>query len=250
MNPEPGVRDFWIDSEWPAPGNVRAGATTRLGGISARPYATLNLALHVGDDAAAVLRNRQLVRQGLELPSEPGWLNQQHGRRVIDIGRESARDADGAYTDRPGQVCAVLTADCIALLLADTGGTEVAAVHVGWRGFCAGVVKSALARFRCPSESILAWLGPHIGADNYLVDEDVRAACRTALAAADRAFTAAGPGRWHADLGMLLRMQLNEFGLRSMHGSMLCTYRDPDRFYSHRRQRPTGRMAGLIWLDH
>lgn len=248
MNPELDSETSWIEVEWPVPDHVRAGTTTRIGGTSPPPYSTFNLALHVGDDPEAVLTNRRRLRQRLGLPAEPQWLNQRHGGCVVDIGGDRDVDADGAYTNQPGKVCCILTADCIPLLLTNAGGTEIAAVHVGWRGLCAGVAISALQRFAAPPRKILAWLGPHIGPAPYVVGDDVRCACRTALSGADRAFTRAEDGRWHGGLADLLRLQLRELGLVEIQGCPDCTFQDSGRFFSYRRERTTGRMASLIWI--
>ena len=233
-----------MPAAWPVPARVRAGITTR--GSAQAPF---NLALHVGDDPEAVRQNRDRLRKELGLPGEPAWLDQQHGSTAIHINNESCRSADAGYTDRPGTVCAVLTADCIPLLLAGTDGTEIAAVHVGWRGLCAGVAAAALARFRQPPQGVTAWLGPHIRAAAYIVGAEVRDACLAAVPGTGHAFSPAGSGRWHADLEKILQAQLRGLGLAELHAAPHCTHRDTGLFWSHRRGPPAGRMASLIWLE-
>lgn len=247
-NPDPARSGSWIAADWPAPAVVRAGITTRLGGVSAPPRDSLNLASHVGDDPAAVIENRARLVRLLDLPAEPTWLNQQHGSCIVDAGRGSGMEADASYTRANGIVCAVLVADCIPLLLTDDGGTEIAAVHVGWRGLCGGIAAAAIARFRCGPSRLLAWIGPHISATHYEVGNDVRDACQASIAGAETAFVPAG-FRWRADLAALLKRQLGAGGLHRVSGGDRCTYRERELFFSHRRDRMTGRMAALIWLD-
>ena len=133
-----------IQPQWPAPASVSAFCTTRVGGVSAEPFDSLNLALHVGDDAARVTANRERLRVQLGLPAEPCWINQTHGTRAVTLERDSERDADAAITRRAGTVAVIMTADCLPILICNRAGTEVAAVHAGWRGLQAGVIQSAL----------------------------------------------------------------------------------------------------------
>lgn len=243
-NPDAGS---WIEADWPAPAGVRAGITTRKGGTSRGPWDSLNLAGHVGDDPAAVAENRRRLIRLLGLPSEPVWLNQQHGDRVIDAAGQG-RDADAFLARRRGTVCAVLVADCIPLLLASTAGTEIAAVHVGWRGLCRGIAGAALAQFRSPPAEVSAWIGPHICASHYEVGADVREACLASVPGCEAAFAVSGP-RWRADLARILRLQLKDRGVRRISGGGRCTHGERDLFFSHRRDRTSGRMAALIWLE-
>lgn len=242
-------RTDWIAADWPAPAPVQAGVTTRLDGFSKPPYESFNLAAHVGDDPDAVRRNRQLLCESLILPGEPVWLDQAHGQRVLGAHDPDAKAADAAWTDRAGIVCAVLTADCLPLLLCDENGTCVAAVHVGWRGLVAGVVAAAVARLPAPAESLLAWLGPAIGPSAFEVGTEVRDACLDRLADGEDCFRAARPGHWFADLPRLTQRALQQVGVSRTYASELCTFSDPQRFYSYRRDGQTGRMASLIWMD-
>ncbi|MDD3609975.1 MAG: peptidoglycan editing factor PgeF [Halothiobacillaceae bacterium] len=238
---------LWPD--WPAPAPVRAVVTTRHGGVSAAPWTTLNLATHVGDDPQAVAENRRRLRAALSLPAEPFWLEQVHGIRVAEPGKvSSSREADAAYADRPGVVCAVLTADCLPVLFCDETGHEVAVAHAGWRGLAGGVLEASIARFNAPPERLLAWLGPAIGPGAFEVGDDVREAF-LCVDGGGTAFVPAREGRWMADLFALARLRLAQAGVARVFGGGLCTHADAGRFYSYRRDGVTGRMASLIWLE-
>ena len=235
---------------WPAPPNVRAWVTER--GSPAR-YGSLNLATHVGDDPDAVEENRRRLRAALDLQAEPRWLEQVHGTRVLDLDLDldlgAAAVADGAVTARPGVVCTVLTADCLPVLLCDRSGTRVGVAHAGWRGLLNGILPAGVARLGSAPEDVLAWLGPAIGQAAYEVGADVRDAFAALGSAAELRFAANGRGRWQADLYGLARDALAAAGVRSIHGGEFCTYTETERFFSHRREAPCGRMAALIWLD-
>lgn len=273
MEGQPNEPLQWLRPEWPAIPGVQALSTTRTGGLSAAPYASLNLGAHVADDAAAVQANRQRLRAAAGLPAEPVWLTQVHGIAVADLdsaahdaAAQGAADldaaksqpwtADAAVTTRPGRICAVLTADCLPVLLASQDGAAVAAIHAGWRGLAAGVIESALALMRSKAgagAAIHAWLGPAISAAHFEVGEEVRAAFLRHDAAADAAFTSNSSGRWQCDLYQLARRRLQAQGISSIFGGGHCTYADEHRFFSHRRDvqhrglAGTGRMATLIW---
>ncbi len=238
----------WIYPHWPAPANVRAWSTTRLGGVSVAPFDTLNLGDHVDDDPECVVRNRSLLKSALDLPAEPCWLNQVHGCRVVENGAEIQPQADGSWTREPGRVCAVMTADCLPVLLCDRAGTRVAALHAGWRGLAAGVLEAGVAAFDRPADELLAWLGPAIGPDAFEVGDEVRAAFVDRDLDAGAAFHAHGPGHWLADLYALARRRLRACGVREISGGEHCTFRDATLFFSYRRQPRTGRAATLIWL--
>jgi hypothetical protein len=211
----------------------------------------LNLAEHVGDDVMAVYRNRMYLKDALRLPSEPFWLNQAHGNQAVILPRAPCIDtADAAYTDRPMMVCAILTADCIPLLICNRQGTEIAAVHAGWRGLATRVIERTLTLFKCSITDLMAWIGPCIGPDHYTVHDDVRNACINDLPdGALEAFTSNGRGGWQADLVKLAVMQLANAGIIDIATSNLCTYAESSLFYSYRREKKTGRMASLIWMD-
>ncbi len=237
--------------DWPAPPGVRVVTTGRTGGQSRAPFDTFNLATHVGDDPAAVAANRARLRQVAALPSEPRWLEQVHGVAVVDAGAKVMHvpQADGAWSDRAGVVCAVMTADCLPVLLCDRAGHQVAAVHAGWRGLLAGVIEAAVARFDGGGEAVLAWLGPAIGPTAFEVGDEVRAAFVARDGAAAAAFAPSSGGRWYADLFLLARQRLHGCGVAAIHGGGDCTFSQPDRYYSYRRDGTTGRMASLIWRE-
>ena len=249
-----------IVPRWPAPVRVCAFSSTRTGGASGGPWRSFNLAAHVADDPEAVRRNRARLRRGLGLPEEPRWLIQRHTAQVVEADpgaavTEAAADgpdgdaaADGIVTRAPGVVCAVLTADCLPVLLCDREGAVAAAVHAGWRGIVAGVVEAGVRATEVPPAALLAWLGPAIGPERYEVGAVVRDAALAGDPGAHDAFRPAGPGRWRADLERLVRRRLARAGVGSVHGGGPCTASDPRRFFSHRRDGITGRMATLIWL--
>ena len=242
--------------DWPAPANVRAACTLRGGGVSVGPYASLNLAAHVGDDPRAVAENRRVLTSGLALPIEPLWLMQVHGITVVDadvVGRlESRKQApigDAAVTREPGRVLTVMFADCLPVLFSRSDGTAVAVAHAGWRGLAAGVLEAALAALGAPVGEVLAWLGPAIGPDHFEVGEEVRCAFCGHDVQAAAAFTPNAAGRWLCDLYLLARQRLESVGLRSIHGQMRSTYGQPQSYFSFRRDGKTGRMAALIWIE-
>ena len=239
----------WLEADWPAPPGVRALSTFRVGGVSAGPYAALNLGDHVGDDPAAVAENRRLLRHEAGLPSEPQWLAQVHGVHVADLDADAPRTAaDAAVTRRFGAVCAILTADCLPVLLAADSGEVVAAAHAGWRGLAAGVIEATFQAMGVDPDRTLAWLGPAIGPGSFEVGGEVREAFVTQDTASREAFAANTRGRYMADLGALARRRLGILGITRIYGGAgECTYAAADRYFSHRRDGPCGRQATLIW---
>jgi polyphenol oxidase len=236
----------WIVPDWPAPGNVRAFITTRAGGTSGGPYASFNLGLRTADDPAAVAANRAALRS--LLPQEPVWLRQVHGNRVIDADAPPPLlEADAAVARKAGTVCAIMIADCVPVLLTDLTGSTVAAAHAGWRGLAGGVIENTVRDMRCPPETLLAFLGPGIGPRAFEVGADVRDAFIGGDPDAQSAFVPGKPGKWLADLFTLARRRLARAGVPAVFGGELCTHSDPARFFSHRRNPVTGRMAALIW---
>jgi YfiH family protein len=237
----------WIVPDWPAPANVKALITTRAGGVSEGPFASLNLGMRTGDDPQAVAANR--ARLNALLPQQPRWLRQVHGPRVVEADAlTDAPEADAGIARRPGTVCAVLVADCIPVLLADRAGTRVAIAHVGWRGLAAGVIEDTVRAMAGDPRGLIAYLGPGIGPGAFEVGDDVRDAFLTRDAGAAAAFKPHAAGKWLADLFLLARQRLRRAGVDAVHGGALCTYSDARRFFSYRRSRTTGRMAALIWL--
>lgn len=239
----------WIVPDWPAPRNVRALSTTRLGGFSDAPYDSLNLGMHVGDTPEAVGLNRSRLAKAL--PAQPLWLDQVHGIDVAECGRDpSGTRADASVARGSGLVCAVMTADCLPVLFCDEAGAVVAAAHAGWRGLEAGVLEAAVRSMRVPPSGIMAWLGPAIGPQHFEVGGEVREAFLRCGPEADAAFKATGnAGKWLADLYLLARQRLWSIGVERVCGGNLCTFADPGRFYSYRRDKVTGRMASMVWLE-
>ena len=222
--------------------------TTRAGGVSAPPWDSLNLGDHVGDDPAAVAANRARLRE--RLPAEPAWLRQVHSARVVDLGRDSGREADAAVAREPGQVCAVLTADCLPVLFCDRAGSVVAAAHAGWRGLAEGVLEATVAAMQVPPAEILAWMGAAIGPEVFEVGEEVRQAFVGRHPEAAAAFVPQpAPGKWRADIYRLARIRLGHAGVQAVHGGGRCTFSEAETFYSYRREGVTGRMAAVIWLE-
>jgi polyphenol oxidase len=239
----------WIVPDWPAPSNVRALITTRAGGTSRGPYASLNLGLRCGDEEAAVRENRARLQR--VLPQAPKWLAQVHGTTVVEADvLDHVPAADASVARVPGTVCAVMIADCLPVLLCDGSGAAVAVAHAGWRGLAAGVIENTIAAMGVAPDKLVAYLGPGIGPRAFEVGTDVHNAFVARDAAAADAFLPARPGKWLADLFSLARRALARAGVNRVHGGGLCTYTDTARFFSYRRDRTTGRMAALIWRDH
>lgn len=234
-----------IVPDWPAPARVKSLMTTRVGGVSQPPWASLNLGDHVADDPDHVAANRAHLRQ--QLPAEPGWLRQVHSARVVELGRETNPEADAAFTREPGQVCAVLTADCLPVLFCDRSGSVVAAAHAGWRGLAGGVLESTVAAMRVAPGDILAWMGPAIGPHAFEVGDDVRKIFMVSHPETAAAFAPHAPGKWLADIYQLARIRLGHIGVQAVYGGGRCTFTESDSFYSYRRDGVTGRMASLIW---
>jgi YfiH family protein len=236
--------------DWPAPASVRALQTTRNGGVSHAPYASFNLGLHTGDDPEAVRKNRVLL--AAHLPSDPVWLEQVHGTEVLTLSGEpfpQAPRADAVVCRITGQVCAIMTADCLPVLFCDLAGSVVAAAHAGWRGLAAGILENTVSAMKTDPANVLAWLGPAIGGNAFEVGIDVRTAFLAANPdAANAFFPTSPPGKYHADLYALARQRLNYAGVSRIFGGEYCTFLQPERFFSYRRDHTTGRMASLVCL--
>lgn len=242
--------------DWPAPPQVRAAFALRDGGVSPAPWSSLNLGGHVGDAPEAVHENRRRLAAALALPAEPLWLQQVHGFEVWHAGARPVGAtppvADAIVVDRPGEVAAIMVADCLPVLFCDRGGRRVAAAHAGWRGLAAGVLENTVAALGLPPGELFAWLGPAIGPARFEVGAEVRQAFLEATAgdAAAAHFAPSPAGRWLCDLAGLARTRLARLGVGAVHGGGHCTASDPSRYFSHRRDAPTtGRMAALVWLD-
>ena len=245
-----GAHAGWVVPDWPAAATVRAFVTTREGGVSTGPYASLNLGANSGDDPDHVAVNRRVVRG--HLPATARWMAQVHGVEVADLDTlrgEDAPGADAAVTTRPGTVATVLTADCMPLFLCDREGRRVGVVHAGWRGMAAGVIEACVQRLQSPPEEMLAWMGPTIGRDAFEVGGEVREAFVSRDASAAAAFVPGSAGKFLADLYALARLRLARAGVHAVYGGGHCTFHEPDRFFSYRREKRSGRMGAFIWME-
>jgi YfiH family protein len=254
----------WLLPDWPdVPDNVGVLCTTRRGGVSPPPYddgqgkGGLNLGSHVGDSPKCVERNRDILRA--ELPAEPAWLTQVHGTVVLDaaaINPEAEPPiADASYARERGIVCAVLTADCLPVLLCDVKGRIVGAAHAGWRGLADGVLQRTVTAMRdAGAGELMAWLGPAIGPNRFEVGQEVldtfvQRGTMDEAALRDAFVPVAGrPGKYLANLYALARLALYGVDVPRVWGGDFCTVSNSGRFYSYRRDGVTGRQASLIWL--
>lgn len=234
----------WIAADWPAPQGIVAGTTIRTGGTSTGTYESLNLGAHVGDDPAAVRENRRRFLQMTGLEQEPDWLTQVHGTRVHVVGEGKAGEAD-AVIGR-GETIAVLTADCLPILLCAETGSELAAIHGGWRGLAAGIIDATLSKMQTPLDELLAWLGPAISQPAFEVGAEVREAFLERDTEAGACFEPNDRGRLQADLYGLARKQLRAAGVSAVYGGGWCTFADAERFFSYRRDGQCGRMATFV----
>ncbi len=257
---ESATQPLWQPASWPAPPGVKTAITGRSGGVSTAPYDCLNLALHVGDDPAAVAENRSRLLGSIDA-RRIIWLQQVHGTRLLDADegvadRAGAPEADGVFATRPGIACAVLTADCIPVLLCDRAGQQVAAVHAGWRGLVDGILARTIERFQAPPGQLLAYLGPAISASHYEVDDRFLAELQARVELEEggslwQQTVTTCPhkaGHYQFDLFALARWQLQRLGVANMYGGTDCTASQADRYYSYRRDGVTGRFASLIWI--
>ncbi len=236
-----------IKHGWFAPKNVNIAFTDRHGGVSQPPYSSLNLGLHVGDVQEDVLANRALLKERLNLPSEPVWLEQVHGIDVIDACSASTNKADGSYSHHAGKVCVVMTADCLPVLLCNKAGTEVAALHAGWRGLCNGVIEAGVEKFQSKAEKLIAYLGPAIGPNVFEVGAEVREAFLGQNPQANAHFKSSGE-KYFADIYSLAIQRLNQLGISEVYSASECTVSNSN-YFSYRRNNQTGRQASLIWLN-
>ncbi len=248
----------YIEAKWPVPTKVRAYATTRVGGMSQAPFDCFNLAIHVGDDEQKVIRNRQQLVQELGIKQTPRWLEQTHSTQVIDLDRmeqpffsdksPSIIQADASFSAQPGQVCVVMTADCLPILFANKTGSWVAAVHAGWRGLLDGIVQNTIAAYPGDPCELLAWLGPAISQPHFEVGEEVKFLFEQKEPSYSTAFKATGVAKYHGDLYAITRMLLSKYGIDAF-GGEFCSFSQPSQFFSYRRDGKTGRIASLIWIE-
>ncbi|MDR1349717.1 MAG: peptidoglycan editing factor PgeF [Zoogloeaceae bacterium] len=256
-----GVAPQFIHPDWPAPPTIGSVQTTRTGGVSVLAYAGFNLGAHVGDAPEAVRHNRALLQR--LLPATPIWLEQTHGAEAVELSADllsaeaAPPRADAAICRAPGLACAIMTADCLPVLFCDIQGEVVAAAHAGWRGLLAGVLENTVAALRLAPERLLVWFGPAIGPNAFVVGAETRAAFLAHHPAADAAFREVAPQnaedapekKYLANLYHLARQRLFRLGVTRIFGGDFCTFHDPARFFSWRRDRQTGRMASLIWIS-
>lgn len=238
----------WIAADWPAPPGIVGGTTLRRGGLSHGRYASLNLGANVGDEPGLVAENRARFREACGLPAEPLWLEQVHG--TVVVAAEEAIDtpqADGIFTGRDDVVCAVLTADCLPVLFASSDGRAMAAAHAGWRGLCDGVLESTVAALNTNPSDLLVWLGPAISPVAFEVGDEVRERFLMRDQQAADLFGRNKRGRWQADLSGLATRRLQQVGVSHIWGGRHCTLREPEAFFSYRRDGQCGRMATFIF---
>ena len=243
-----------ITPNWSAPAHIKAFSTTRIGGVSEGAYQGLNLGLHVDDNPDVVQQNRLLLNQHLALPSPICWLNQTHSTQLlkIDDHTQPGIEADASWTDLNNQVCVVMTADCLPVLITDKEGSFVCAIHAGWRGLCDGIIEKSLqevcTKLNIVTTDCLVWLGPCIGKTAFEVGSEVRDEFIEFDIQAASAFTV-HQDRYLADLHQLARLRLAPFDVAQITASEYCTFSETDLFYSYRRDGKTGRMATIIYIE-
>ncbi len=249
----------FFSADWPAPAQVKTCITTRQGGVSLAPWASLNLATHVGDKQKHVLQNRKLLTQ--RLPQDPVWLNQQHSNIITPISLHSSSQpakspiADASFTQDEQTVCAVLTADCLPILICSEDGKIVAAIHAGWKGLANGIIESSIQQLilssRLKAQQFLVWLGPAISQPAFEVGAEVREEFIRKQPLLEKAFIASSHGnnKYLADLYHIAKILLMQLNIFNIYGGNFCTYNDKNRFFSYRRNGVTGRIASMIWIN-
>ncbi|PTA49434.1 peptidoglycan editing factor PgeF [Shewanella morhuae] len=255
-----------LHHDWPVPTNVGIAMTNRHGGVSTHPFDSLNLGLHVGDTIERVVANRELLSKQLALAADPVWLEQVHGTHVLNLdslnlvdqsldntglvnqslASSNALIADASYSQTASQVCAIMTADCLPVLLCNQAGTEVAAAHAGWRGLCDGVIEATAAQFSSPMNELIAYLGPAIGPQKFEVGAEVKQAFCALHPQAAACFIPSGD-KYFANIVSLAKLRLSLLGINHIYSADICTVTDTN-YFSYRRDKVTGRMASLIWL--
>jgi YfiH family protein len=239
-----------IYPDWPAPDTVKALSTTRQGGFSTPPFDSFNLGIHVGDNANIVTRNRQYLIEIAHLPESPRWLNQVHDTGISLADNWQLNDkADAIVSNQLNQVCTIMTADCLPIILCNQDGDTIAAIHAGWRSLAAGIIEKTVQHFSCPPREILAWLGPAIGPSQFEVGSDVFHAFTQHSEQAQKAFVQTGDSHYLADIFTLAKQRLNALGIHAIFGGHFCTVTESDQFFSYRRDGVTGRMATMIWIS-
>ncbi len=239
-----------IIPEWPAPNNIKAFSSTRIGGVSPPPYDALNLSDDVGDDPDLVNKNRCRIAKFTALPEYPRWLKQMHGTNVINSSDWHKKcKADAIISRQANHVCAIMTADCLPILLCDRYDNTIAAIHAGWRGLAAGILEKAAAEFISKRQDIIAWLGPAIGPSQFEVGTDTYKVFYQHSSKASLAFQATSANSYLANIYLLAKQRLHSVGITAIFGGSFCTATDSQRFFSYRRNSKTGRMATMIWHE-
>jgi YfiH family protein len=235
-------------ANWNAPDNIKALATTRESGHSQTPFMGNNLALHVGDNEAHVLQNRATLRKSLNFHKEPQWLSQTHSTISVVVEDEPNRDADAPITRQTDTPLVILTADCLPITLCNHTGTEVAAIHAGWRGLYQGIIENTLNKMHSTPDQLYAWIGPAISQTHYEVGDEVYE-CFTGKHPKTALAFKPNNGKWLANLPLIAEIVMNALGIHNVSQSNLCTYTQKNDFYSYRRAPQTGRIATLIWIQ-
>ncbi len=239
-----------IKPHWPAPQNIHAFTTTRCGGVSKIPYDSLNLGSHVQDNIKHVIKNREILVEKMHLPKQPAWLNQTHSSTVVCIDDAiEIGDADAGYSNQANHVCAVMTADCLPLLVCNKQGNKVAAIHAGWKGLATGIIEATIAKLQSKPEDLLVWLAPAIGPNAFEVGYDVYSIFTEYDSQAESCFISVSPQKWLLNIYLAATQRLNACGIRKIYGGEHCTYSETNRFFSYRRDGVTGRMASIIWFE-
>jgi polyphenol oxidase len=242
-----------LTANWPAPNNVKALTTTRSPGNSLPPFEKNNLGTHVGDNLEHVLANRRELITSLNLPNEPQWLVQTHSNYCVDLDEEITAHADAAITRQPNQVLTIMTADCLPIMLCNNKGTEIAAIHAGWRGLVNGIIENSITKLKSSPTDMMAWIGPSVCQACYEVGDEVRRTVLTQYAFTEKCFTPsthstqANP-KWQANLPLLAEKILKKLAIKAVYQSNMCTFEQEAYFYSYRRSPQTGRIATLIWF--
>jgi YfiH family protein len=240
---------LWIEADWPAPEHIRAGTSIRTGGYSIEPYNELNLAQHVGDKSDNVEKNRDALIKHLHLKTEPVWLTQAHSSSIICIDTPPINlEADASYTSEKNNVCAVMTADCVPILLCNREGTKVSAVHAGWKGICGGIIENAIETYS-EADSLLAWIGPCISSAHYEVGKDVYENCLNHSNLLKIGFEQISADHWYCNLVKIVNILLENKGVGAIYECNLCTYKNDELLFSYRRDGITGRTASMVWME-
>ena len=243
--------DTLIYPDWPAPDNIKAISTTRIGGFSSPPFDSLNLADHVEDNPDTVNKNRDYLCELADLPESPRWLSQTHGIHVLNsLDWQQNIQADAMISNSVNHICTIMTADCLPILLCTQQGDTVAAIHAGWRSLAAGIIEQTINKFHCAPQDIIAWLGPAIGSTQFEVGVDVYQLFTHKWPKSEQAFQQTDSSHYLADIYYIATQCLNQVGITTIFGGDYCTVTDNQRFFSYRRDGITGRMASMIWIDH